>query len=252
MNNDSTLIILEDISTWPQEILDYVSPNLARISQERELELAKNLQGKSWLSNIPDSIYVRAQKQLAIMLRSYAIKAYHCTRLISPEKALQKGLLPLSLKTLAKGLKNMSTLLASPEDSVEAELELIHFVKGEDFKNQQGLVWLYLTEAQTQQYDCQDLQEFYGGRSLRAALANKRYKYYPLLKRLGAPAVIACRVQIADATDSQVEALAKLMLDHMLDDANGYPARPLMGELSVNTAVPAAHIIEIQEQLQYT
>lgn len=70
MRNHSTLILLEDITTWPQEILDYISPNMVRISQERELELANNLQGKSWLSNIPDSMYVRAQKELAGMLRS--------------------------------------------------------------------------------------------------------------------------------------------------------------------------------------
>ncbi|MDO6389496.1 hypothetical protein Q4E40_05120 [Pontibacter sp. BT731] len=245
------MILLEDITTWPQEILDYISPNIIRISQERELELANNLQGKSWLSNIPDSMYVKAQKELAGMLRSYAIKAYHCTRLLSPAKALQTGLLPLNLKILKTGLKNMSALLASPDDRVEAELELIHFVKSDAFKNQQGLVWLYLTEAQAEQYDCQDLMEFYGGRALRAALYEKRFKYYPLLKRLGTPALIACRVQIADATDSQVEALAKLMLDYLLDDANGYDVRPATGELSVNTAVPAANILELKE-LQYT
>ena len=248
MNNDSTLIILEDIATWPQEILDYVSPNMARISQERELELANNLEGRSWLSNIANSVYVQAQEQLAIMLRSYSIKSYHCTRLLSPDKVLQKGLLPLNLKTLTAGLKNMSAILPSSGDSIEAELELIHFVKSEAFKSQQGLVWVYLTEMQTQQYDSQDLLEYYGGRTLRAALHNKRYKFYPLLKRLGAPTVIACRVQIADATASQVEALAKLMLDHMLDNANGSATRPIMGELSINTAVPATSIIEVQEQ----
>lgn len=251
MNNDSTLINLEDLATWPQEILDYVNPNIARISQERELELAKNLEGKSWLSAIPDSIYLQAQQQLAGILRHYSIKSYHCTRLVSPEKVLQKGLQPLSLKTLKAGLKNMSMILPSSAESIEAELELINYIKSSAFESQQGMVWVYLTEKQTQQYDCQDLLEFYGGRALRAALHNKRYKFYPILKRLGAPTVIACRVPIADATDCQVAELAKQMLDYLLDDAKGYATRPVMGELSINSAIPAANIIEIQEQLQH-
>ena len=251
MNNDSTLILLEDITTWPQEIIDYVRPNIAQISQERELELAKNLEGKSWLSNIPDSIYIQTRRQLAIMLRNYSIKSYHCTRLVSPQKVLQKGLQPLSLKTLKAGLKNMSTSFASSAESIEAELELIHYLKGEAFKKQQGLVWVYLSEMQTQQFESQDLLEFYGGRALRAALHNKRYKFYPVLKRLGAPAVVACRVPIADATDSQIEDLAKQMLDYLLDDANGYAPRPITGELSISTEIPAGNIIEVQEQLEY-
>ncbi|MBX0334775.1 hypothetical protein K3G39_16155 [Pontibacter sp. HSC-14F20] len=246
------MIILEDIATWPQDIIDYITPDIFRIGQERELELTKNLEGKSWLSAIPDSMYVQTQKQLAIMLRSYSIKAYHCTRLINPEKVLKTGLLPLSRQMLAKGLSNVAPILVSTEDSFEAEEELRDFVRSDAFKNQQGLVWVYLTEMQTQQYDCQDLSEYYGGRTLRAALFNKRYKFHPLLKRLGVPVVIACRVQIADAPAGQVEELAKLMLDHLLNDAAGYSARPIMGELSVNTAIPATNIFEVKEQLQDT
>ncbi|PVY43830.1 hypothetical protein [Pontibacter virosus] len=252
MSNNATLIILEDKTTWPQDIIDYVAPNIARIGQERELELTKNLEGKSWLSAIPDSLYVQAQKQLAIMLRSYAIKSYHCTRLLTPEKIYKTGLLLLGKKTLTAGLSNLATFLEMPEDRIEAEEELKDFVRSDAFKNRQGFVWVYLTEAETEQYDCQDLVDFYGGRALRAALVRKRYKFYPPLKRLGIPVVITCRVQIADATDSQVAELAKFMLDQMLDEANGYDVRPIRGELSIQTAIPAENILEVREQLQYT
>ncbi|WP_143741245.1 hypothetical protein [Pontibacter ramchanderi] len=245
------MIILEDKSTWPQEVMDFVAPDMARISQERELELAKNLEGKSWLSTIPDSIYVQTQQHLATILRRYSIKAYHATKLPMPEIVLRTGLLPLSDQTLATALSEVVAALPSSDSGKEAQKELNQFVRSEAFENQRGLVWVYLTELQTQQYDSQDLLEFYGGRALRAALANKRYKYFPLLKRLGVPVLITCSVRIADAAEAQVYDLAKLMLDNLLDAANGLAPRSIAAELAISAPVPATAVFEVNELLQY-
>jgi hypothetical protein len=249
MSKKKPMIKLEDRSTWPQEIFDCITPNIYRISTERELEQAKNLAGKSWLAAIPDSRYMITRQQLAVLLRGYSIKAYHCTRLLDPEKILQTGLVPLSQQNMTAGLSDALSDFIAPADRLKMEEEVQSYMKSGAFESQQGLLWFYLTEEQTQQYDCQDLLEYYGGRTIRAALQKKRYKFYPLLKRIGTPAVIPCRVQIADGTESQVEELARLILDHILDEAEDRATRPVMGELSINKPVLPKDILETVAQL---
>lgn len=250
MSKKKPMIILEDRSTWPQEIFDCITPNIYRISTERELEQVKNLEGKSWLAAIPDSRYIITQQQLAKLLRGYSIKGYHCTRLLDPDKTIQTGLEPLSQENMISGLSDALSDLIAPADKLKMEEEVQHYIKSGDFENHKGLLWFYLTEAQTQQYDCQDLLDFYGGRTVRAALQKKRYKFYPLLKRIGIPVVIPCRIQIADATESQVEELARLILDHILDESEDRATRPLTGELSINKPVLPKDILETVGELQ--
>lgn len=250
MSTSLPFIQLNDTTTWPTELFDYVNPLIPRIGRERELELAKNLEGKSWLQSIPDSKYLEAQKQLATMLRSYAVRAYHCTRLLDPEINLQSGLEPLRLATLSARIHHVADALPVPDSSFVIEEEIAQFAHSSDFLSQQGLLWFYLSEEQTQHPDSQDLLDFYGGRSLRAVLVEQRFRFYPLLKRMGTPAVLACRIRLADATESQVEELAKLMLDYIVDAATGLNPKPIAGELSIRKGVTPEDILGIKGQLQ--
>lgn len=248
-------IVLEDRTTWPQAFENLILPDVIQISKERAVERSHQLEGKSWLATVATSKYVTVKQEMALLLERYAVKAYHCTRLIHAEKVLREGLFPLKDTTFVKrmqaALKTDASFSVSAQE--EAAAELSHYVQSDEFLRNQGKLWFYLSEVQTEEFDCHDLFEYYGGRVARAALANQRFRYYPMLKKIGTPVLITARVNLADAAPEQLEGLAEQLVDYILDEEENRPVQPVRAELSIQKPLHPENIIELNEwELAYS
>jgi hypothetical protein len=248
-------IVLDDRNTWPQAFENLILPDAIQISKERAVERSHQLEGKSWLSTVATSKYISVKQEMALLLERYTVKAYHCTRLLNTEKILRKGLFPLKDTTFVETMQEALKTDGSTPDSAqeEAAIELNNYIQRDEFLNNQGKLWFYLSEVQTEEFACHDLFEYYGGRVARAALANKRFRYYPLLKKIGTPALISARVSLADGTAEQLEGLAEQLVDYILDEEENRPVQPIRAELSISKPLHPEDIIELNEwELAYS
>ena len=230
-------ILLEDEGTWPKEIYGLVAPNAAQIHQELELERRQSMAGKSWLSTIGESKYKETRARLGFFLRQHTVRAYHCARVLDTERVLREGLSPLDMETMVCRVYAALEASLGPADALRAKALLQDYAARADNTGSPHLLWFYLTEGQTTDDACRALLEYYGGEAARNALHGQRFRYYPLLRRVGAPAIFECRVQLADGSDEQVESLAGQVLRRIINRETGNPAEPIRAELSIRKPV---------------
>jgi hypothetical protein len=184
-------IQLEDEGTWPREIHGLVAPNAAQIHQELELERRQSVAGKSWLSTIGESKYRETTERLGLLLRQHTVRAYHCTRVLDTETVLREGLSPLDMDTMAARVYAALEPSLGPAGALKAKAMLLDYAASADDMGCRHWLWFYLTEEQTTCDSSRPLWEYFGGEVTRSALQGQRFRYYPLLKGIGAPALLS-------------------------------------------------------------
>ncbi|WP_137761193.1 hypothetical protein [Pontibacter sp. SGAir0037] len=241
------MIVLEDMETWPIEAFAPVLQYADQIRTEKELQRCYTLEGKSWLAGMDCSRYDALLETLPERLKEHSIKVYHCTRVTDPKAVWNTGLCPAEIEEAkARVISALSQYLGPGEEQEIERLYDLSARRGASMERGRPLCF-YTTFEQTTRYDCRTYFDYFGGSLAREALEAKRYKYYPLLRKVGIPCLVACRVKLTDGEVNQIRGLTDYMTDRLVfQGSTGLPYTARM-EVAIHTPVLAQDILDVQE-----
>lgn len=209
------MIELDQVDTWPAQILKIIENRAFYIKDEKEREEQSLCDGSYILNPVYCRVYDESVEDLKNILINHKIRGYHCTKIINWNDIQRKGLTVLRPQefqsTLIDELKSIGidrVTLEKVKDSFAT------FEKNGFFVGREGLLWFVLTKELTEYIGCEEFFKFFGGEVTRRAVWPVKDTVYPILQKIGIPTVIECRLNISDAMDFQVTNICKEMINY--------------------------------------
>jgi hypothetical protein len=243
------MIELDQVNTWPVQILKILENRASFIKDEREREEQSLCDGSYILNPVYCHVYDETVEELKNILLKHKIRGYHCTKVINWNDIQRKGLTVLRLQefqiTLIDELKNIGidrVIIEKIKDS------FVTFEKNKSFVGREGLLWFVLTKELTEYIGCEEFFKFYGGEVTRRAVWPVKDIVYPILQKIGIPTVIECSLNISDAMDFQVINICKEMINYGVQKFIFKNDYSLQCEMCVKHDVLSNDIIKIWEK----
>jgi len=243
------MIDLSDETTWPNDIQRVLEDSSENTNREKQTELRAHKDG-SYIFNPPKTpILDKTKYEIERIIKGLEIRAFHCTRLQALETVRREG-----LSILDRKMAKERVLSALAEAGVSAPLmqqasdAFDDFEQSGQYRNREGMLWFVLTKEMTDDHGCEELLRYFGGEATRRALWHLREKLYPVLETIGTPAVVECRVPIADSASFQISNMTEEFIRYghrkYLDKQN----HPMHCEMFVPYSVSPDHVLDVWEK----
>ena len=240
------MIELDQVDTWPVQILKILENKAYYIKDEKEREEQSLCDGSYILNPVYCRVYDESVEDLKNILIKHKIRGYHCTKIINWNGIQRKGLTVLRPQefqsTLIDELKSIGidrVILEKIKDSFAT------FEKNRSCVGREGLLWFVLTKELIEYKGCEEFFKFFGGEVTRRAAWPVKDIVYPILQKIGIPTVIECSLNISDSMDFQVINICKEMINYGIQKfvfKNGYS---LQCEMCVKHDIIPNDIIKI-------
>ncbi len=86
------ILDLENERTWPNELITILKTRAITLKIERDAELQAADDGSRWFNPPKTPVTNQTIEEISRLIKSLKIRAYHCTRMLEPEKVFTTGL----------------------------------------------------------------------------------------------------------------------------------------------------------------
>ncbi|MGR6858966.1 hypothetical protein ACU5EH_00710 [Aliivibrio salmonicida] len=183
-------ILIEQQSTWPDEVVDYLDKN--------------HLKFIGWETSDGDRVspylYDQAILEFRDLLKPFSLIGYHCTKLTTDEieSIYQHG---MTLQNLESLKQRILILESAGKITMEVANELIAINQADD-KNRASMLWFCFFEPHLA--GCCGIQRFFkswGGEALYNHHENRK-NTGDVIQNIGVPCVIKARIMINSLKES--------------------------------------------------
>lgn len=203
------MIILDDKSTWLDDINSLIKLNKSKIIKEIKYESERDRYTTT--SNLFYFNY--SLNQISEYLSDKEIKCFHSTNLLNTISVYEQGLKVLEFE---QQFQNVFDIVKS-KIPITIQDEILRF-KNEFTSNNANLygreqyIWFSYLESISKERGCYDLFRYFGGEAIRKVFDYGSIKYSHYLENIGYPSVIEFKINIENTSQTQIECLSKYLL----------------------------------------
>lgn len=183
-------------STWPSDVLHFLSRNLTELRDERRAsrDYARagfeiRIQNGSPLM----SKWNEAEELIRQSMCKFDFRAYHATRLLASNQIMSEGLIQLNIQQRYKSVK----LALSQALGDELQTLADRYVEDNpSYIKRQGSIWLTPLKRLLNDGRCDRFFENFGGEAIEIVAGTGSAALQKSLKELGRPCVVVCRIPV--------------------------------------------------------
>lgn len=250
--NAQPSVDLDDQSTWPAPVLDFLHRNAADLRRERTADHDYSLKGSLHRLQNPAPSMARWNEAKALIedeLADREFLAFHATRLMDFDDIRREGLLRLDLEGHAERLKRHLAAIGAVEELQQVD-EAVATMLNEDpmFTKRQGQVWLTPLRRLLHDGGCEVFFEGYGGEAIERIAGLASLSGGTLMARLqtmGMPAVVIARLPVFGWCNRTRTRVAQSMIELFLEREGAWEAMDHHWDIMVERDVPADRIVAV-------
>lgn len=204
------MIILDDKSTWLDDINSLIKLNKSKIIKEIKYESERDRYTTT--SNLFYFNY--SLNQISEYLSDKEIKCFHSTNLLNTISIYEQGLKVLEFE---QQFQNVFDIVKS-KIPITIQDEILRF-KNEFTSNNANLygreqyIWFSYLESISKERGCYDLFRYFGGEAVRRVFEYQNFKFIHYLEYIGIPSVIEFKIKFKDTSQAQIEYISKYLLN---------------------------------------
>ncbi|WP_100629842.1 hypothetical protein [Algoriphagus formosus] len=233
------------IETWPDNLKRLVFDFSEEISSEKKADWENILAGKAHYNIIPMPTFDRVKSEIEELLIGSSALAWHCTKLVNPERIRSEGLRPFSVKLIKELIKfDLSHIFSVKEQDL--------ILKKIDKHNRSGLfdgrsnqLWFLLNREMWSDIGCREFFDFFGGEALRKVIESELPEYLPFLKKVGEPYLLEFPVKLKHIASYQISHLTDELINFGINTMTGELEPYIFAEGRVYEKIPSAKFIKL-------
>lgn len=202
-----------NIETWPDNLNNLVFDHSEKISIEKNAEQENIESGRGHYHFVETPTCDRIKAELEEFLRDSSALAWHCTKLVNPERINSEGLRPFSVKLIKELIKfDLDHILSDKEQDLILK-KIDKYNRSGFFENRANQLWFLLNKEMWKDTGCRDFFDFFGGEGLRRVIESELPECRQVFHDVGEPYLIEFPVELKNIESYQISNLAKQLID---------------------------------------
>lgn len=207
------MIDLSTIEKLPDDFQNLIVSHRNNLINEFRNESAFLQTEQRYHRGFPTPIKDNLKSELKELLKDKDFKSYHSTRIINEDEILKSGLRYLRIEEQkSKVTETLTTYLSKKEMQLLTEcFNSTNISLGQ----REGQIW-FLPDLRMAESECGILREFYGGEAISRMLYDHKILFDPILKKIGTPMIIECKIKINDLDGFHFDNLTDRIIDEIV------------------------------------
>lgn len=233
-----------EIETWPEMLKRLVFDHSEKVSQEKKAEWENIQSGKAHYQFIEMPIYDRVKSEIEEFLSGSTALAWHCTKLIHPNRVIQNGIRPFKVSFIKEIICSELNDFLGRNDQQRIIREIEEYEEDGFFESREKQIWFLLNKAMCSDTGCHEFFEFFGGEGLRRVIESELPEYVPIFQQVGAPYLIEFPVELSQISSYQLSNLADELIKFGIHTSTGEQRPRVFAEGKISRPVPTESILK--------
>ncbi|MDI1324867.1 MAG: hypothetical protein PSV36_19140 [Algoriphagus sp.] len=234
-----------EIETWPDKLQRLVFDYSEKISKEKKADWENIRSGKAHYHFVAMPTYDRVKSELEEFLFQSSALAWHCTKLINPERIKTNGLMLFSVALLKETIQSDMGNILSKKDQGKIIIKIDEYERDGFFENRENQLWFLLNKEMWSDTGCREFFEFFGGEALRRVIESELPEYYPIFQRVGNPYLVEFPVQLSQIESFQRSNLADELINYGIHSTTGERNPYIEAEGNVSDSISPIDILDL-------
>lgn len=240
-----TLIDFGDKAAWPSQLNGLVFNNSIAIAAEKKAVWENTQSGKAHYHFVAMPTYNRVKAELEEFLLGSTALAWHCTKLIDPDRFKNIGIQPFKVEYIKNIIGSDLKSYLGLNDQKKILRKIKEYEEDGFFESRENQIWFLLNKEMRSDSGCREFFEFFGGEALRRVIESELPEYCPVFQSIGNPFMVEFQVELSRIGSGQLSNLAKVLIDYGVNSFTGERIPFVEAEGNINDSISPNDILNL-------
>jgi hypothetical protein len=171
--------------------------------------------------------------------------AWHCTKLINPEKIKSNGLQLFSVALIKDLIQTEMGNILDQKDQEIIIKKIKNYERDDFFGSRENQLWFLLNKEMWSDTGCKEFFSFFGGEAMRRIIENDVPRYKSVFQSVGKPYLIEFHVELNQIESYQLSNLADQLINFGIDSLNSEKTPFIYAEGKITKTIAPDRILNI-------
>jgi len=232
-------------NTWPSELHKLVFHFSNLIADEKDADWKNIDSGKAHYNFIKMPTYIRVKSEIEEFLLNSTALAWHCTKLINPEKIKSNGLQLFSVALIKYLIKTEMGNILDQKDQEIIIKKIEKYERDDFFESRENQIWFLLNQGMWLKEECKEFFSFFGGEAMRRVIESELPEFMPFFQQVGKPYLVEFSVELNQIGTFQLSNLADQLINFGIDSLNSEKTPFIYAEGKITKTIVPDRILKI-------